>query len=246
MKRKGGAILLTWLLLASFCFFCVSFQKEVEKKQTVQKARECIAEEKTLAENFLNRIKSGEWNEKEGEFVPDYGKGNLDCVLQIPSIQMTRGVYGGTEQEIEENLEQWMLVTAASWMKFGKTGYGIFGHNHPAYEVGFNRLGELEPGDEFLLTGRTEERIYRIEGVTVWSRQEAARNLSGENLSDDQCYIMTCARNERGENTGEYLVVQGVQRQRGKTNDEKTESMAWNNDFAAGFVNIRNLRVFYG
>lgn len=67
-------------------------------------------------------------------YTPDFARGTLDCVLEIPSISLKRGVYTGTREEIEYDLSIWLTTAASSSLELGKTHYAIYGSNPRTFE----------------------------------------------------------------------------------------------------------------
>ena len=55
------------------------------------------------------------------KYTPDYAAGHLDCVLEIPKIKMRRGVYTGTNSEIQHDLDIWMTTTAHTDYVLGRS-----------------------------------------------------------------------------------------------------------------------------
>ena len=93
------------------------------------------------------------WYVRDGiRYTPDYAKGFLECVLEIPSVKIRRGVYSGTWEEIQHNLDIWMVTAARPDYELGKTHYCIYGHNHTVQNLSFNRLKDVKKGELFKLT----------------------------------------------------------------------------------------------
>lgn len=151
------------------------------------------------------------WYMRDGTvYTPDYAKGVIACVLEIPkpSVRIRRGVYTGTEEEIAYDLSIWMVTQARPDMIPGKTHYVIYGHNHTVQDLSFNRLPNLECGDEFTLTCPRGRFRYLVTEIRYLTRESVARDLA-DNFSLDKslCFIVTCAR---GAHAGLDLVVTGA------------------------------------
>lgn len=166
------------------------------------------------ANKFLNQWKGEEWEDlnwytRDGiTFTPDYAQGFLECVLEIPSVKIRRGVYSGTWEEIQYNLDIWMVTAARPDYEFGKTHYCIYGHNHTTQDLSFNRLKDVKVGETFTLT--TEKKIYYYKVTNVfaeWRESVTTQYVDNFNLLKETCYIVTCGRNE---NRYKDIVVEGV------------------------------------
>lgn len=149
------------------------------------------------------------WYVRDGiHYTPDYAKGFLECVLEIPSVKIRRGVYSGTWEEIQHNLDIWMVTAARPDYELGKTHYCIYGHNHTVQNLSFNRLKDVKKGELFKLTCEKGIFIYEVSEIFAWWREEVTEKLVDNfNLSANECYIITCGR---GENRYKDLVVKGI------------------------------------
>ena len=140
------------------------------------------------------------WYERDGTvYTPDYASGRIDCVLEIPkeTIQIRRGVYTGSWDDIYHNLDIWMVTAARPDYVLGKTHYCIYGHNHPVQNLSFNRLKYIGVGDEFTLTGESGVYHYIVTKVFARSREEATEAyVDNFTWSSDKCFILTCGRDE--------------------------------------------------
>jgi sortase (surface protein transpeptidase) len=128
-------------------------------------------------------------------YTPDFAKGALDCVLEIPSISLKRGVYTGTRQEIEYDLSIWMTTAASPDLKLGETHYAIYGHNHLVQDLSFNRLKDVQLGDLFTLT--KEDRVYAYKVTDIFADwRSSGRKKYAANMNQDSslCFIFTCGR----------------------------------------------------
>ena len=148
-------------------------------------------------------------------YTPDFAEGTLDCVLEIPSIGLQRGVYKGTRSEIDHDLDIWLTTAACPDLELGKTHYAIYGHNHPVQNLSFNRLKDVQPGDSFTLTKGNDVYLYSVSEIFAEWRN-VGRKKYAEDLSQDPdvCYIFTCGRDYwplNGESTRyKDYIVKGV------------------------------------
>lgn len=145
-------------------------------------------------------------------YTPDYAKGRLDCVLEVPTAGIRRGVYTGTWEEINYDLDIWMVTAARPDYTLGETHYCIYGHNHTAQDLSFNRLKDVQTGDYFYLTAESGRYIYLVTNVFAVSRESATKDyVDNFSIGSDKCYIITCGRDD-GVNNYRYLdlIVEGT------------------------------------
>lgn len=149
------------------------------------------------------------WYVRDGiRYTPDYAKGFLECVLEIPSVKIRRGVYSGTWEEIQHNLDIWMVTAARPDYELGKTHYCIYGHNHTVQNLSFNRLKDVKKGELFKLTCEKGIFTYKVSEIfALWREEVTEKLVDNFNLSANECYIITCGR---GENRYKDLVVKGI------------------------------------
>ena len=131
------------------------------------------------------------------KYTPEYALGHLECVLEIPSIKMRRGVYTGTMDEIQHDLDIWMTTAAHPDYVLGKTHYCIYGHNSPTQELSFNYLKYVQPGDYFILTSATDVYLYDVtDFYAEWRPAVTESPVCDFSISPDKCYIITCGRDQ--------------------------------------------------
>ena len=132
-------------------------------------------------------------------YTPDYARGYLQCVLEIPDedVQIRRGVYSGTAEDIAYDLDIWMVTAARPDYVLGKTHYVIYGHNHTVQNLSFNRLRNTQVGDEFFLTDENGKYTYEVTCILKMTREDVTYRLADNfSLSSDYCYIVTCGRDD--------------------------------------------------
>ncbi len=145
-------------------------------------------------------------------YTPDYAKGTIQCVLEVPTAGIRRGVYTGTWDEINYDLDIWMVTAARPDYTLGETHFCIYGHNHTAQDLSFNRLKDVEVGDAFYLTAESGRYTYRVTNVFAVSRESATTDyVDNFNIGSDKCYIITCGRDD-GVKNYRYLdlIVEGT------------------------------------
>lgn len=141
-------------------------------------------------------------------YTPDYAKGYVQCVLEVPAAKIRRGVYTGTWDEIYYDLDIWMVTAARPDYVLGKTHFCIYGHNHTKQDLSFNRLKDVQVGDTFTLTSETGRYEYQVTDIFAVSRESASADyVDNFGRSGDNCYLITCGR---GENRYLDLIVEGT------------------------------------
>ncbi len=135
--------------------------------------------------------------ERDGTaYTPDYAAGILDCVLIIPKIQLCRGVYTGTMEDILHNLDVWMLTVSQPQCQLGETSYCIYGHNTPRLNLSFNRLQTLKLQDTFYLLNSSGEYCYTVTDIFGTDRSQTAPYTQADAGKAEKCFLLTCGRDE--------------------------------------------------
>lgn len=130
-------------------------------------------------------------------YTPDYAMGELLGVLEVDRAGIRRGVYGGSWEAIEHDLDIWMVTEARPDYEIGKTHFAIYGHNHTVQDLSFNRLKDVVPGDVFTYTTDQGVYIYDVTRFFADWRELVTRDyVDNFSISADKCYIISCGRNE--------------------------------------------------
>lgn len=204
------------LILIGIYFLFFSNREAFQRQEIEQSLADSYLEELYGEKDFSAELEKNEeewednvWYVRDGiHYTPDYAKGFLECVLEIPSVKIRRGVYSGTWEEIQHNLDIWMVTAARPDYELGKTHYCIYGHNHTVQNLSFNRLKDVKKGELFKLTCEKGIFTYKVSEIFAWWREEVTEKLVDNfNLSANECYIITCGR---GENRYKDLVVKGI------------------------------------
>lgn len=127
-------------------------------------------------------------------YTPEYATGTLDCILIIPKIQLCRGIYTGTMEDILHNLDVWMLTVAEPDCALGATSYCVYGHNTPRLNLSFNRLQTLELQDCFYLVNSKGEYKYTVTDILGVAREQSAAYTQADADKQQMCYLLTCGR----------------------------------------------------
>lgn len=138
------------------------------------------------------------WYMRDGiTYTPDYARGTIMGVLEVPLAKIRRGFYTGTWSDIAYNLDIWMITAARPDYVLGKTHICIYGHNHTVQDLSFNRLKYVRQGEVFTITDENGVYVYDVTDFFADWRECVSTNLVNNfNISPDKCYIITCGRDE--------------------------------------------------
>lgn len=161
-------------------------------------------------ENIMPEIDDLEYSDNQlfGAYTEENAMGTLDCVLEIPAIELRQSVFTGTPYQIQRNLARWMAVTGRSDYILGSTHYCIYMHNPTNKSIRISYAQEtLVPGDYILLTKDNTVFFYAMTNMFPEWRQTCTK-IYTDNMSLDSTwlYIFTCARREW---QGRNLVIEG-------------------------------------
>ena len=185
-----------------------AYEKKVQEEAKEKAERMARRKQQENAKGWDDIEKSSE-SAGEDESAPTYDFSDLD--YEDANYYM-RGVYTGTWEEINYDLDIWMVTAARPDYTLGETHMCIYGHNHTAQDLSFNRLKDVEVGDAFYLTAESGRYTYRVTNVFAVSRDEATRNyVDNFSIGSDKCYIITCGRDD-GVKNYRYLdlIVEGT------------------------------------
>ena len=155
-------------------------------------------------DDFIDLIgQDDRYYERDGvTYTPDYAKGSLAFVLDIPTAGIKRGVYTGTWEEIQYDLDIWMVTMARPEYVLGETHVCVYGHNHTAQDLSFNNLPDVSIGDEFYCYAESGYYCYEITDLRAeWRSTIASEYCDNFDIGSDKMYIMTCGR--------DYILLDG-------------------------------------
>lgn len=106
--------------------------------------------------------------------INDYSfHGSIDCILVIDKINMKKAVIrGNTLDDNDFNLSKYYFVTADLSTALDGN-YIIYGHSSQTYGHSFNRLDELNVGDDFYIIQGNTRYDYKVETVNRVLRSES-------------------------------------------------------------------------
>ena len=146
-------------------------------------------------------------NEIYGSYTEQGALGSLDCVLEIPAIELRQSVFTGTPSQIRKNLARWLAVTGRSDYILGSTHYCIYMHNPTNKSIRISYAQEtLVPGDYIVITKDNTVFFYEMTKMFPEWRQTCTKSYTDNMALDSNwLYIFTCAR---GEWQGRNLVIE--------------------------------------
>ena len=166
----------------------------------------------TLSEEETPILLEDEFEYEDNEIFGSYSEanavGSLDCVLEIPAIELRQSVFTGTPSQIRRNLSKWLAVTGRSDYILGSTHYCIYMHNPTNKSIRISYAQEtLVPGDYIVITKDNTVFFYEMTRMFPEWRQTCTKTYTDNMaISSDWVYIFTCAR---GEWQGRNLVIEG-------------------------------------
>lgn len=171
-------------------------------EETVEPPEE-LDDEETIEGTIEDSFESTQWSDpnyytRDGiTYTPDYAMGELLGVLEVDRAGIRRGVYGGSWEAIQHDLDIWMVTEARPDYEIGKTHFAIYGHNHTVQDLSFNRLKDVVPGDVFTYTTDQGVFIYDVTRFFAdWRELVTSQYVDNFSISGDKCYLISCGRNE--------------------------------------------------
>ena len=198
------------------------WQSETEDMETQEDIGAALADEYLLSisestidsatteESPMEGMDEFEYEDNEifGSYSEANAVGSLDCVLEIPAIELRQSVFTGTPSQIRRNLSRWLAVTGRSDYILGSTHYCIYMHNPTNKSIRISYAQEtLVPGDYIVVTKDNTVFFYEMTRMFPEWRQTCTKSYT-DNMALDSTwlYIFTCAR---GEWQGRNLVIEG-------------------------------------
>lgn len=116
-------------------------------------------------------------------------KGEIDSILVIDKINLKKAIIRGEYNDY--NLDRYYFVTADELAVLGRDNYIIYGHCSRTYGHSFNRLEELEVGDEFYLIQGDRIYDYAVSKVCRELRENAPQYL---NTGENTVQLLSCEK----------------------------------------------------
>ena len=131
--------------------------------------------------------------------IYDYS-GVIDCMLEIPKIDMQRVVITGGDMDY--NLARHLFVTMSQDMSYGSCSYIVGGHQSFNYGYSMNRLEELENGDYIYIE---KEGVKDTFIVTETCKEQWGIDAGDYGDDPDKLAIYTCRKQKKRPKP--YIVV---------------------------------------
>ena len=160
--------------------------KEYDDKDIIKKNNK-VPDDKTSRDKEINNLIN---NINTNSFPGDY-KGQIDGILEIPSINIHAPVITGDNQY---NLSKYLFVTGNN-IKFNNGDYVILGHQSKLYGHSFNRILELENNDSIYIHNNGLVYEYSIYNIIIIPKDYEIRYIEEENTIGD-LIILSCNKNK--------------------------------------------------
>lgn len=116
-----------------------------------------------------------------------YYDGEIECVLNIPSINLEKLVLRGDNRK---NLAKFLLCVGSEYSKLNETAYTIMGHDSYVKGCSLNQLRYVNVDDQIFLLSNDKQYAYTVQSIQMVTRKEF-RNFVDIN-DKDNLYIFTC------------------------------------------------------
>lgn len=124
-------------------------------------------------------------------------------VLRIPSIELEQPILKGAT---ERNLNLSVATVEPTGPPGADGNFAIAGHNSRTYGRHFNRMEELEEGDELFVDTGTENYTYKVTDIYVVEAEDMW--VLGDTIDAAEITLITCHYPKEGE--VQRLIVKGI------------------------------------
>ena len=179
--------------------------RDIEKQEVISQQ---IAEEYLIAVNEKKEtIDSSEEQTADFDYIDNkiYGKykesnarGSVDCILEIPSIDLRQSVFTGTPKQIEHDLRNWLMVTGRADYKLGETHYCIYSHNPTNKSIKISKAQDnIKSGDYMVVIKNDTVYFYGITRMFAeWREKCTEQFVDNMAIDKNMLYVFTCGRGE--------------------------------------------------
>ena len=203
-KLKKAIPFLLILICVVFGFGLFYFKEtETEDIELQEQVSQTIADEYLVQmtqreEQLYDEDLEYQDNEIYGDFSENNARGHVDCVLEIPSLDLRQSIFTGSVEQIEHDLRNWLPVTARADYKLGETHYCIYSHNPKNKSIRFSYAQELmKRGDYMIVTQKDRVYLYEVSNLfSEWRDKCTEKYVDNMSLKKELLYIFTCGRNE--------------------------------------------------
>lgn len=140
-------------------------------------------------------------------------KGEIDSILVIDKINLKKAIIRGEYNDY--NLDRYYFVTADQLAVLGQDNYIIYGHCSRTYGHSFNRLEELEVGDEFQLIQGPHTYDYVVSNVRRELRENASQYL---NTGANTVQLLSCEKKKVSGYPEKRLIIVTAKRMEKESN----------------------------
>lgn len=137
-------------------------------------------------------------------------KGEIDSILVIDKINLKKAIIRGEYNDY--NLNRYYFVTADELAVLGRDNYIIYGHCSQTYGHSFNRLEELEVGDEFYLIQGAVTYNYVVSNIRRELRENASQYL---NTGENTVQLLSCEKKKVSGYPEKRLIIVTAKRLKG-------------------------------
>lgn len=176
-------------------------------------------------------------NEIYKNYSEKYAHGRVDCVVEIPAIDLRQSVFTGTPAQIEHDLSRWLSVTARADYMLGNTHYCIYMHNPRDKSIQISKAQEiLKTNDYVVITKEQNVYLYQIVDIFAeWRNKCTEKYVDNMSVDNDLLYIFTCGRDEW---QGRNLVIKGQLYEMYQLQDWNSNKDAYINSYKKDVNNI--------
>jgi sortase (surface protein transpeptidase) len=215
-------VLILLCLLAMLLMIC--FRNDTSEIESQEKVSRLIAEEYLIyvsqQENADNQedtdadqVPASDFDYQDNHIYSRYDEsyawGHVDCVLEIPALDLRQSIFSGTVEQIEHDLKHWLPVTARANYMLGSSHYCIYIHNPTDKSIRISYAQELlKTTDYMVVTQGNTVYFYEITAIfPEWRNKCTEEYVNNMNIPSDKMYIFTCGR---GEWQGRNIVIEGT------------------------------------
>lgn len=191
LRKILGCFLLILGLFGLIASFFVGYIGEQKNKEIIQ--------------NFelYKNVENNDYNEKTEDYLEEENNDYNDdiiAILSIPSVDIKYPVMRGTSSDVLKKSLGYFENTA---LPGEKGNFAVAGHRNSSYAKFFNRLDEVEKGDEIIVETKNNEYVYVVEKSFEVHETET---YVLEQTSDATITLITCVN---GFNPKYRIIIQG-------------------------------------
>lgn len=204
MKKRHLLLIIPVLCVAAIGGLLYYTSIETEDIEVQEETNQLLAEEYlvTMTEKVQKEEHFDDFAYEDNRIFSYYSESNawgkVDCVLEIPKINLRQSIFTGTIKQIEHDLRNWLPVTARTDYILGETQYCIYTHNPKNQSIQFSKAQEKLKTDDYMVVTQ-ENMVYLYEVVSVfpeWREVCTKKYVDNMDAGKDMLYIFTCGRGD--------------------------------------------------